>query len=486
MSADERRPAPQANNTAQRGDNGERRGRGGRLTPVSLFIVLLLLWFLSQIQFVLTLILLAILLGTLLEGPVRRLEERRVPRPAAITIMYVAILGGLVATGLVIVPVVQDQIGVFQDEVPQQLEELQADWAQSDSDLLSGPGAEILAQFNDFIEEPEIPTFFAPEAAADLAVPLLSSIALGVIGFVTLFVITFYYLLERALIRRVVVDQLRASVQPRVDRLWQEAELKLGSWLRGQLLLCVIIGVVSTVGYGIIGLPFWPLLGLWAGLTEIIPILGPWLGGIPAVVVALTQGWEIAVITLIFFLVMQQAENWFLVPRVMRGAVGLTPMTVFLAILAGTQVQGITGAILAIPIAAILQIVIADILASRRQQYEEETGERVSGWRWMLSRGVRDSSQAPDGGEGSDASQRESETRSPYRIEHEPEPIHNADMPERDGARRHPDDEQAPSDRRDTPTWRPGSRRGQERESDDDQPSWGELRRRRDDEPPSR
>ena len=67
----------------------------------------------------------------------------------------------------------------------------------------------------------------------------------------------------------------------RVDQIWTSVEQKTGGWLRGQLVLCLIIGVIATTAYGIIGLSFWPLLGLWAGITEIIPIVGPWIGGVP-------------------------------------------------------------------------------------------------------------------------------------------------------------------------------------------------------------
>jgi hypothetical protein len=194
-------------------------------------------------------------------------------------------------------------------------------------------------------------------------------------------------------------------------------ENKVGGWMRGQLMLCLIIGTIATISYGIIGLSFWPLLGLWAGITEIIPIVGPWLGGIPAVIVALTQGWQTALIVGLIILGMQSLENWFLVPRVMRGAVGLTPLAVFLAILAGTQLMGIPGAVLAIPIAATIQVILTDWIDQRKIRRTSEA-EPVSGWRWMLTRGVgRDttpeSSEGPDGkdvppGRGLDSPGRES------------------------------------------------------------------------------
>ena len=214
-------------------------------------------------------------------------------------------------------------------------------------------------------------------------IPLISSVTAGIIGVVTTLVITFYYLMERAFIRKLVISQLHPDRQARIDRIWQDVENKVGGWMRGQLLLMLIIGVIATTSYGILGLRFWPLLGLWAGLTEIIPIVGPWIGGVPAVIVALTMGWDTALITAIIIVCMQTLENWVLVPRVMKGAVGLSSLTVFLAILTGTQFMGVTGAILAIPIAAGIQVILSNYFAARQVKRDSQ---QPSGWRWMLNR----------------------------------------------------------------------------------------------------
>ena len=173
-----------------------------------------------------------------------------------------------------------------------------------------------------------------------------------------------------------------SSTRARVDRTWDRVEAQVGRWLRGQLTLCLIIGTVSTIGYGVMGVRFWPLLGLFAGITEAIPILGPWLGGIPAFVIALTDSWQKALFVALFVVALQTTENWVLVPRVMRGAVGLTPLTVLVAILSGTAFMNVIGAFLAIPIAAVVQVLVSDYLRSRREanRLPEPHG---TGWRWM-------------------------------------------------------------------------------------------------------
>lgn len=356
--------------------------RGSGLTPIALFMVLVSFWIFTRIEYVIVIVLFGLLLGTILEGPVGIIQRRRVPRSAAIFMVYAAIVGLLVLLVVAIIPVISDQADMFSNEIPGQLHTLEEEWRQSSNPLLSGAGADLLGRGTEFLDNPDSNVSVSPDTVQTF-IPLLSGVTGALVAIVTTFVITFYYLMEKAFIRKLVIGQLDPRRQPRIDRIWQDVEDKVGGWMRGQLTLCMIIGVVATISYAILDIRFWPLLGLWAGITEIIPIVGPWIGGIPAVIVALTQGWEKALLVGIVILCMQGLENWVLVPRVMRGAVGLSPLTVFIAILAGTQFLGITGAILAIPIAAAIQVILTDYFSSRQL---ERDGVQQSSWRWMLNR----------------------------------------------------------------------------------------------------
>ena len=389
--------------TSRASGPNEQNGSGGPtlLTPWNLLLVLIVFTLLTSLGGLLVSVLMAVLLGTLLEGPVQQLEKRMLPRAAAIAVCYIGVLAAIVALVFVILPVVQNQASDFRETFPQQMHELRDDWSSSSNPLLRGTGVSLLDTGIDFLESPDDSTNVSVTGdTAARALPIVGSVVGALASLVTTLVITFYYLLEKKLVRRVVIDQVSPENQKRVSALWTSVESKVGGWLRGQLVLCLIIGVTATTFYGIVGLEFWPLLGLWAGITEIIPILGPWLGAIPAVLVALTMGPEMALIVAIFFLVMQSLENWVLVPRVMRGAVGLTPLTVFVAIIAGTQLMGITGAILAIPIAAGLQVVLTEYMNQRRSRYHMEPTQG-SGWRWMLNR-ARDRDFQPTVASGSD------------------------------------------------------------------------------------
>jgi predicted PurR-regulated permease PerM len=355
----------------------ERERRPG-LTPFTLFLTLLIAYVLIQVQLVLILVLLAILFATAIERPVQLLERRHVPRGLGILAVYVALIAGLTFSFILLAPAIGDQATNFREQAPERLRDLRADWIASRNPLLHGPGQDLLRQGIDIIADPS-PEVSVPQ---DAAIGVATGVGGGIVGLVTVFVIAFYYLMEKSWLRRLVLLEIAPSGRERVNRVWDNVEAKVGDWLRGQLLLCLTIGLLATVGYGVLQVPFWPVLGLWAGLTEIIPIVGPWIGGVPAVVIALTKSWNTALLVIGFIILIQMLENAVLVPRIMRGAVGLTPLTVFVAILTGTQFLGIPGALLAIPLAAVVQVVVSDYLSTRREARQAD-GPPLPGWRWM-------------------------------------------------------------------------------------------------------
>ncbi|MFM9107988.1 MAG: AI-2E family transporter [Chloroflexota bacterium] len=357
------------------------------LTPVTLLLTLFVAYMLYQVQLLLVLVALSLVFATIIDRPVSLLERRKVPRPLGILLVYVALIGVVALLFSALAPVIREQAQIFREQAPGQLAALRDAWAASSNAILNGPGADALTQAIRFIDNPgsgagggALPIPFP----SDAAIGFITGIGGGIVSILTVLVISFYYLTEKTWLRRLVIYELPAEKRVRAARIWDNVEGKVGDWLRGQLILCLVIGLVATTGYGLLEVRFWPLLGLWAGLTEIIPILGPWLGAIPAFIIALTQGWDKALLVALFAAGLQLLENTVLVPRVMRGAVGLSPMTVFLAILAGTQFLGISGAILAIPFAAAIQVVLSEWLESRR---EAGRAGAAPGWRWMRGSG---------------------------------------------------------------------------------------------------
>ncbi len=365
----------------------ERRVPG--LTPLSLFLVLVAAFILFKVQLVIVLVILAVLFATIIERPVMALHRYRVPRPLSILAVYVMIIGTIVLAGVLVAPTIADEANSFRTDAPAQLRDLRDDWRTSDSPFLRGAGVNALNRLLAELDDPSSP----PQ---EVTVGIVTGVGGGVVGLITVFVMAFYYLTEKQFLKRLILNQVEPISREKVNRIWNEVEAQVGRWLRGQLVLCLIIGSLSFIGYGTMGIRFWPLLGLWAGITEIIPIVGPWLGGIPAVAIAATQSWDKAIMVAVFVVLLQFLENSILVPRVMKGAVGLSPLTVFVAILAGTQYLGVLGALLAIPISAAVQVILSEYMKGRREQ-RQQTEAVAPGWRW-----IRNSTTTVQGQPGSD------------------------------------------------------------------------------------
>lgn len=346
------------------------------LTPIKLLVVLLVFYLLVQVQIIVLLVILALLFATIIEKPLRRLEGRGVPKAAGILSIYVTILAGLIVLGLVFVPVIVQETQAFGRQAPDLLDQSAENWRESDNPILSGSGYRLLTRLSFQLENP-------PPPPGGVAIDAVGQIAAVGLGLVSMFVIGFYWLMEKSLIRQLVLSQLDDNAQRRVTRIWEDVEIKVGGWLRGQLLLCLIIGVAAGLIYYILDVRFWFLLAILAGVMELIPILGPWVGAIPAVMVALLDSWEKALILAIALAFLQLAENTVLVPRIMKGTIGLSPLTVFVAVLAGGAYMGVLGALLAIPIAAGLQVIIGDLIRERqRQMHLAPAGMTTSSLDW--------------------------------------------------------------------------------------------------------
>ena len=204
--------------------------------------------------------------------------------------------------------------------------------------------------------------YFAP--AAGVAFRFLGGIA----TLITVLFLAFYMLVEGPGIKSGFLSLFPRSDRRQVAGMLEEVGAKFGSWLRGQLLLGLIIGVAAFAGMVVIGMPYAVLLGIVAGVTELIPIIGPILGSIPAVFIALAlslagvEPWWKVIFTVGWYTLIQQTEGNILVPRVMKHAVGLSPLLTILALVIGTKLLGLVGALLAVPVAAALQVVVGEIL----------------------------------------------------------------------------------------------------------------------------
>jgi predicted PurR-regulated permease PerM len=161
-------------------------------------------------------------------------------------------------------------------------------------------------------------------------------------------------------LQRFLIHMIPGRSRRRVDAASRTITTKVSAWLGGQLLLAGIIGSTSALGLWLLGIPFFYVLALISGIGEMIPIVGPVLSAIPAVAVAATVSFKKVLLVIVFFVVQQQIENHVLVPKVMERQVGVSALTVIVALLIGGKLLGIPGAILAVPTAAILQVLFTE------------------------------------------------------------------------------------------------------------------------------
>ena len=182
----------------------------------------------------------------------------------------------------------------------------------------------------------------------------------GFLTFITVAVFSFYLLLERDKIKQNLFIFFPHLSKERVYRLGHKIEEKLGAWLRGQVTLMLLVGAATWLGLTILGIKYALPLAVVAGILEIVPIIGPIISAVPAIIIAFVQNPVLVIAVIILYLVVQQVENYLLVPKVMERAVGLSPLIIIFALLVGGSLLGIIGALLAVPVTAIIQVILED------------------------------------------------------------------------------------------------------------------------------
>ncbi len=304
---------------------------------------------------VLVLVLLSVLLAAALDPFVDWLRDHLpLTRVQTIALVYVGLVLLAVGTALLMVPPAVSQLSSLSSRLPGLLADAKS-WADSFEPAVVGTTVERLLQTLElsFIRggvtgaDPEMVMEFGL-TAADAAIAVLTVVTL-----------VFFWLISREAMQRFTLALLPMSQRGPVRSAWNQVEARLGYWFRGQLTVMAAVGAMTTVAYLLLGLEDALLLGLFAGVAEIIPIVGPAIGAVPALISAfVTGGPELALVVAGVYVVIQLVEGHVLVPMVMRNAVGLPPFVVIIALLVGAAVAGLIGALLAVPVAAAIAVVL--------------------------------------------------------------------------------------------------------------------------------
>ena len=278
-------------------------------------------------------------------------------RGPAILVVYCLFLAIVVVMALVIVPAAIAQFERTLASLPPFFERARA-WALGIRP--SGIGRAVVALI-DAAAALFRPSVAAPSSGQVVQVGLTFAEALTSI--LTLLTVVYFWLTEHARLQRYTLAFVGQHRRARARDVWNQAERRLGMWVRAQLILMGVLGLATSIAYTLLGVPSAVLLGLVAALAEGIPIVGPLLGAIPAILLAATVSPQLAVEVAGVYIVIQIIEGNVLVPLVMRNTVRISPFLVILSILIGAAAGGFVGALLAVPIAAAGEVVLGGLQA---------------------------------------------------------------------------------------------------------------------------
>jgi predicted PurR-regulated permease PerM len=336
-------------------------------TMLKALLIVAAVYFLYRVIDVLVLVFVAIIFATALEPAVNWLNRLHVPRVLSVLVLYLVIFLVLSLIIVLMVPPLIDQVTELARSFPYYYEKLLSVFS-----YVSGTGQDQVA----ITLQQTLQNLGANLSQATSSIlSTLISIFGGIFQFVVLLTIAFYLVIEEDGIMRFIRSVSPSVYQPYIIQLIRRLKVKLGAWLRGQLLLMLIIAVLTYVGLTLLGARYALILALWAGVTEIIPYVGPILGAVPAVFLALSVSPLQALLVAGLYLVVQQLENSVIVPMVMRRTVGLNPVISIVAITIGAKLGGVIGAILSIPIAVSIGVFLSDFFDKRIAKELELEGE---------------------------------------------------------------------------------------------------------------
>ncbi len=329
-------------------------------------IVLVILVALFQIKDIVAALLFAVVVASAIEPGVQWFRRYKVPRILSVLIIYIAAIGVLAGLIYLIVPPVAEEFTSFLDSFPRYqrvlLQEL-----RSFQDLPFYSFFSVNAE-NIILNPP-----FDLADSGGKALDLIFAVFGGIVSGIILIVVSFYLASQEKGIEKFLrmITPLRHE-EYALD-LWSRSQAKMGYWLRGQLLLGLMVGVLVYLALILLGVRYALILALLAAAFEIIPVIGPILSAVPGVFFAFLSSPLLGLIVAIVYVVIQQIESHVLVPLVLHKSVGINPLVVIIALLVGAKLGGILGMFLAVPLASVAVELITDIDRHKRGLFQMKT-----------------------------------------------------------------------------------------------------------------
>jgi len=360
-------------------------------TLITLFVVFCF-WLFYRFYKVAFTIFIAIVLATVIRPLVSWMGRRHIPQVMGVILIFIVLIGLLTGFIFLLYPLIVDQSAIIISSVQGYYQSLRSWMIQNTNLLFAFLGNFLPGEIPSL--KPLQPTGQQILASAEQVLGYLSDAFKVVFTGLTFSLFVLYWTINGPKTIQGIVNLLPKHNRESITEIISAVESKLGYFIAGQGVLCLVIGALAMIAYSILGLPNALVLALVAGAMEAVPMIGPILGAIPAAVIALSIAPSKLIWVVVATLIIQQLENQLLVPRVMKKAVGVNPFVSLLSIFAFSSLFGITGALMAIPIAAIIQLILDRFVFNRVPAESESDPGRdvVSRLRYEaqnLSKGLR-------------------------------------------------------------------------------------------------
>jgi predicted PurR-regulated permease PerM len=350
------------------------------LATIFVVCVFLTFWLLYRLRALIFLLFVAIVIGIAIRPAVEWLQRRGISRNTGIIIIYILIAAVVLGFLALTFPVIADQATQLSQNLPHYYSEIRAALVNSGNRLLQNIALRIPSELTLFLSR-------VPTADGELLTQVTQTVFFanllvkGILSILAVFLIAYYWTQESSVAIRTLLRLAPLNRRHDIQQFFYLAETKIGGYIRGQAILCLIVGAAAFVLYTLIGLPYTLVLALIAGFMEMVPIFGPALGAIPALMAALSTDPSKAIWVLVATGLIQMMENVLLVPRVMKNSMGVNPIIILLSLVAFGSVFGFAGALLALPLAAIIQLILDRILnppESSNGQFSEKEADVLS------------------------------------------------------------------------------------------------------------
>jgi predicted PurR-regulated permease PerM len=313
-------------------------------------------WLLYRFYQVIFILFIAIVIGTVIRPIANWLNQRGIPRAGGVVLIYFVLLLLFAGFLWLLFPLIFEQTAMIAQQLPTYYQNMRAGLTGSSNQLIARLGLVLPATPPGLT--PVQPAGQNVVASAEQIWNYTVLVAQVIFTFVVILVLTLYWALDGPRIIKSVLLLAPQGQRDSITELIAAMESKVGLYIAGQAILCIVIGILALIAYSIIGLPNALVLALAAGVLEAVPMVGPVLGAVPAALVALSIAPTKVVWVILATMIIQQLENSLLVPRIMKSTVGVNPFVTLLALFAFGSFFGVAGALMAIPMAAIVQLAL--------------------------------------------------------------------------------------------------------------------------------